>query len=98
MSSLAAEAGSGRNATPLVSVLTPTWNCADYLLERVRNGLATQAYGNFEWIVCDGGSEDDTRNVLSAHAQKSSFPVTELVASHHIGKARMDNEVVGLAR
>ena len=82
---------------PLISVLTPTWNRGDYL-ERVWNGLAAQTYCNFEWIVCDDGSDDATLQVLSALVDQSSFPVTVLVASHHIGKARMDNEAVALAK
>ncbi len=97
MSSLSAEPVRGGEPSPLVSVLTPTWNRARYL-ERVWNGLAAQTYGNFEWIVCDDGSDDSTQQVLSELVGKSNFPVTVVVASHHIGKARMDNEAVGLAK
>lgn len=82
---------------PLVSILTPTWNRAAYL-DRVWNGLNSQIYKNIEWIVCDDGSTDDTAGKLTELRSKSSFPVTVISASVHIGKARMDNEAIAHAR
>ena len=81
---------------PLVSVLTPTWNRAVYL-ERVWKGLCSQTYKNFEWIVSNDGSTDDTESVVRLLAAKSDFPVILISANVHVGKARMDNEAVGLA-
>ena len=81
---------------PLISVLTPTWNRSAYL-ERVWNGLCSQTYKNFEWIVSNDGSTDDTESVVRSLAAKSDFPVMLISASVHVGKARMDNEAVRLA-
>lgn len=80
-------------AKPLISILTPTWNRAAYL-DRVWNGLNSQTYTHFEWIVCDDGSTDDTEAKLSELIAKSTFPITVITASAHIGKARMDNEAI----
>ncbi len=82
---------------PLISILTPSWNRGRYL-ERVWIGLNSQTYRNFEWIVCDDGSIDDTQARLREFGAKSSFPIEVISASVRIGKARMDNEAVCLAR
>ncbi len=78
------------NKQPLVSVLTPTWNRAEYL-EKVWRGLVAQEYRNFEWIVGNDGSNDNTVEVLRALAKKSDFPIKLIDSNIRIGKARMDN-------
>jgi len=60
---------------PLISVLTPTWNRGSYL-HKVWEGLEAQGLRDFEWIVANDGSQDDTVEVVRALAQKSDFPVT----------------------
>jgi glycosyltransferase involved in cell wall biosynthesis len=82
---------------PLVSILTPTWNRGDYL-DRVWNGLNSQTYKNIEWIVSDDGSTDNTAAKLNELRGKSSFRMIIISASVHIGKSRMDNEAVKVAR
>jgi len=82
---------------PSVSVLTPTWNRAPFL-DRVWEGLNSQSFKNFEWIVANDGSEDNTIETVHRLAAKSQFPVTLISASCRIGKARMDNEAVTAAK
>ena len=82
---------------PKISVITPSWNRAKYL-ERVWNGLNSQIFRDFEWIVGDDGSSDDTQSVIKDLASRSDFPVTLITASEHIGKIRLDNEAIKLAR
>ncbi len=82
---------------PLISVLTPTWNRASYL-HKVWEGLNAQGFQNFEWIVANDGSQDDTVEVVRALAQKSDYPVTLISASQRVGKSRIDNEAVAVAR
>ena len=48
---------------PVVSIVTPTYNRA-HLLPRVWASLVRQTETNFEWIVVDDGSSDDTREVV----------------------------------
>lgn len=82
---------------PVVSVLTPTWDRACYL-PNVWEGLTAQTYRNFEWIVANDGSADNTIEIVYELAAKSNFPVTLINASCRIGKSTMDNEAVAAAR
>lgn len=50
---------------PLVSVLTPSFNQAQWLVENLRS-VAGQTYPNVEHVVMDGGSTDASRAVLEA--------------------------------
>lgn len=48
---------------PLVTVITPTYNYAEYIAETVQSVLS-QSYKNIEYIVIDDGSTDNTQQVL----------------------------------
>jgi glycosyltransferase involved in cell wall biosynthesis len=48
---------------PLVSVVTPTWNRVG-LLESTLRSVRGQSYANIEHVVKDGGSTDDTVELL----------------------------------
>jgi glycosyltransferase involved in cell wall biosynthesis len=52
-----------RSEMPLVSVVVPTYNRAEYIAETIAS-ILEQSYANIEIIVIDDGSTDDTRNVV----------------------------------
>ncbi|MCI2809286.1 glycosyltransferase family 2 protein [Eoetvoesiella caeni] len=58
----------------LFTVLTPTYNRA-HTLPRVYASLREQTFQDFEWIVVDDGSTDDTRQVVQAWQQEAHFPI-----------------------
>lgn len=58
----------------LFTVLTPTYNRA-HVLERVYLSLCEQTCQDFEWIVVDDGSTDNTRERVLAWQQESRFPI-----------------------
>lgn len=51
---------------PLVSIVTPVYNMADYVEETVRSVL-TQDYPHIEYVVKDGGSTDGTLEILERY-------------------------------
>lgn len=48
---------------PLITVLTPTYNRAK-LLPRLYESLCRQTCKNFEWIIVDDGSDDNTEDLI----------------------------------
>jgi glycosyltransferase involved in cell wall biosynthesis len=52
---------------PRISIVTPSYNQADFLEETIRSVLL-QNYPNLEFIVCDGGSSDDSVNIVKKYA------------------------------
>ncbi len=57
---------------PKVSIIIPSYNCADYVRGAVDSALA-QTFHDYEIIVVDDGSSDDTREVLEAYGRESRF-------------------------
>jgi len=52
------------NSSPLVSVVTPTYNRAN-TLPRLWQSLRAQRLARFEWLVVDDGSTDNTQAVVA---------------------------------
>ena len=58
------------NKSPLFSVVIPTYNCADFL-KRALSSVFVQTYQNFEVIVVDNSSTDNTEDVLNSFDDKT---------------------------
>lgn len=56
------------------TVFTPTYNRGN-TLHRVFESLVFQSFDDFEWLIIDDGSSDDTAAVVSDFAKVASFPV-----------------------
>jgi glycosyltransferase involved in cell wall biosynthesis len=57
---------------PLVSVVTTTWNAADYLRETLESALS-QTYERLEIVVVDDGSTDHTPEVCTAFGDRIRY-------------------------
>lgn len=56
---------------PLVSVMIVNYNYERYLPEAIESVLS-QTYRNFEVVICDDGSKDNSRGVIEAYAARDS--------------------------
>lgn len=58
----------------LISIFTPTYNRA-YILEKLYKSLCNQSCKNFEWIVVDDGSVDNTEELIQNFIQENKFHI-----------------------
>jgi glycosyltransferase involved in cell wall biosynthesis len=54
---------------PLVSIITPSFNRGDIVFETA-SSIFNQTYPNWEWVIVDDGSTDDSLEVLNGFAEK----------------------------
>lgn len=59
----------GSSSTPFVSVVTPFYNTEDYLAEAIESVLA-QTFTNFEYLLVDNRSTDDSPSIAARYAGK----------------------------
>jgi hypothetical protein len=57
---------------PRISIVTPSFNQGAFIEETILS-VANQGYPNLEHIVIDGGSSDETRSVLTRHADVLAY-------------------------
>ena len=56
------------------TIFTPTFNRA-HTLQRVYTSLAQQTYRDFEWLVMDDGSTDNTSQLIESWKGESNFQI-----------------------
>ncbi len=84
---------------PLISVVMPVYNGQRYLREAVKS-ITTQTHGDFEFIVIDDGSTDDSPAILRTFAKEDaririiSRPNTGLVGALNDGFAEARGQLI----
>lgn len=80
-----------------ITVFTPTYNRA-YLIETLYRSLQRQSFTDFEWLVVDDGSADDTQALFARWSQEENpFPI-RYFKQENGGKCRAINRGLEQAR
>jgi glycosyltransferase involved in cell wall biosynthesis len=80
-----------------ITVFTPTYN-RGYIIDNLFQSLKRQTYTDFEWIVIDDGSDDDTENKFQKYQSvDNGFPIIYKKVNNG-GKHRAINKGVKLAQ
>lgn len=79
----------------MLTIFTPTFNRSD-TIERVYNSLKRQTCKNFEWIIIDDGSTDNTNKIVNSFNQKD-FKI-HYIYQENKGKHIANNIALDLAK
>lgn len=80
---------------PLISVAMPVYNGEQYLAEAI-DSILVQTFKNFELIIIDDGSTDNSLQVLRAYAKRDAR--IRLIAHENKNLATTLNDIIDLAR
>jgi len=80
---------------PLISIITPVYNCRDFIGDCIEN-VASQLGVDMEHIVVDGGSCDGTLQIIEAAARR--YPHLRWVSEPDRGQSDAMNKGVALAK
>lgn len=80
-------------ASPVVSIVIPTYNCALYIAETIASVL-NQSFKDIELIVVDDGSTDATRDIVASFGQPVRL-VTQANAGVCVARNRGISEAAG---
>ena len=61
---------------PKISIIMPVFN-GELFLEEAIKSVINQNYPNLEFIIIDGGSNDNSLNIINAYKNKVDILITE---------------------
>jgi len=62
---------------PLVTIITVVFNGEDFLEKTIRSIISHSIKNNLEYIVIDGGSSDNTLNIIKKYEQSIDYWISE---------------------
>jgi glycosyltransferase involved in cell wall biosynthesis len=78
---------SGDSRKPLVSIITPAFNAGQYI-EHTLESAVRQTFGNFELLIVDDGSTDNTFEIASRYAARDPRILVSRQSNRGIASAR----------
>lgn len=86
-----------KNSFPKISIVTPSFNQGKFIEETIQS-IEEQDYPNFEHVIIDGGSTDNTLKIIQKHQAKLKYfeSKPDRGQSHAINKgfAHTDGEIM----
>lgn len=79
---------------PKISVITPAYNCSKYIYQSVLS-ILRQSYTDYEFIIINDGSSDDTAKIISSFSDKRIVFVNH---KNNKGVAVRTNEAIDMAK
>lgn len=64
------------NIWPKISIVTPSFNQGEYLEQTILS-VTGQEYPNLEYIIIDGGSSDNSIDIIKKHQKKLTYWISE---------------------
>lgn len=61
-----------------ITVFTPTYNRA-YIIENLYRSLQRQTYKDFEWLIVDDGSTDETEILINKWKTEGNFFLYDII-------------------
>ena len=80
-----------------ITVFTPTYNRA-YIIEKLYHSLQRQTFKDFEWIVVDDGSEDETEDLFKKIQKDKNLFEIRYIKQKNGGKHRAINKGIEIAK
>lgn len=80
---------------PLISIVTPVFNCRDFIEQCIDN-VAAQGDLELEHIIVDGGSDDGTVQIIERQARR--YPHLRWISEPDRGQSDAMNKGVALAK
>ncbi|MEZ5018241.1 MAG: glycosyltransferase family 2 protein [Flavipsychrobacter sp.] len=78
---------------PLVTVLMPSYNAGDFLREAV-DSVLNQTYSNFEFLIINDGSTDNTKDILAGYSDER----IKVIHQENMGLVASLNKGIDLAK
>ena len=77
-----------KNTKALISIIIPVYNAEKYISNTIKS-LFSQTYKNFEVIIIDDGSSDNSMQIVDKEMKQKNIPYTIIrQANQGVGKAR----------
>ena len=83
-------------SSPKVSVLMPNYNCESYLPEAIES-ILNQSFTDFEFIIIDDGSTDNSWKIIQSYAKKDKR-IVAVKNNKNLGISWNRNKLLSLAK
>lgn len=80
-----------------ITVFTPAYN-RGYIIDKLYQSLRRQSFHDFEWVVIDDGSTDNTEALFDQYCKEENFFLIHYIKVENGGKHRAINKGVSIAQ